>query len=120
LVANAAHQKEFMTSTQRIAVLSLALGVFATLAFALQSTPDSQPPVVSQTTTTTVPDSNPPVPMTKSEMKAQRRRQKLEEKSASADAKAQKSAAKAQKNNADALKQQNKSTDATEKANNPQ
>ena len=43
--------------------------------------------------------------MTKGEMKAQRKRQKLEEQSAKAHA-------KAQKDKADALKQENKSTDA--------
>jgi hypothetical protein len=51
--------------------------------------------------------------MTKHEMRAQRKRQKLEEKSADAHAKSQKS-------EANALKQENKSTNAAEKANLPQ
>jgi hypothetical protein len=51
--------------------------------------------------------------MTKREMKAQRKRQKQEENSAVAHA-------KSQKDEANALKQENKSTDAAEKANVPQ
>jgi hypothetical protein len=51
--------------------------------------------------------------MTKSEIKAQRKRQKQEEKSARAHA-------KAEKDHSDALKQDNKSTDAAEKARAPQ
>ena len=129
-----------MTSTQRLAVL--VLSVFSALAIVQQTAPTDPPPANSQTTTTTTttnppsaqttPTNSPsvssqtttnpvedlivapaPVPMTKSEIKAQRRRQKLLEKAADAHV-------KAQKDNADALKQENKSTDATEKANSPQ
>jgi len=127
-----------MTSTQRLAVLSLS--VFSALAIVQQTAPSDPPPAASQTTTTTTTTNPPsaqttltnppvvssqtttnpvedlivaPVPMTKSEIKAQRKRQKLLEKAADAHV-------KAQKDNADALKQENKSTDATEKANAPQ
>ena len=127
-----------MTSTQRLAVL--VLSVFSALAIVQQTAPTDPPPANSQTTTTTTttnppsaqtaPTNSPsvssqtttnpvedlivaPVPMTKKEMKDQRRRQKLQEKAADAHV-------KAQKDNADALKQENKSTDATEKANAPQ
>jgi hypothetical protein len=51
--------------------------------------------------------------MTRSEIRAQRRRQRQDEKAARANA-------KAAKDQSDLLKQQNKSTDATEKANAPQ
>lgn len=53
-----------------------------------------------------------PAPMTKREIRAQRKRQKQEEKSANANAKARKYDAKA-------LEQDNKSTDAAEKAHAP-
>jgi hypothetical protein len=120
-----------MTPIQRIAVL--AFSVFSTLAIAQTPTPQqdqqpNNPPVPSQTTTTTttvqdnsapravrdsaMPVYTDPAPMTKREMRAQRKRQKQLEKSADADAKARKYDAKA-------LKQDNKSTDAAEKANNP-
>ncbi len=121
-----------MTPIQRIAVL--AFSVFSTLAIAQtpiapqDQQPGNPPPVTSQTTTTTttvqdnsapqaVRDSALPVyadpaPLTKREMRAQRKRQKQLEKSADADAKARKYDAKA-------LKQDNKSTDAAEKANAP-
>jgi hypothetical protein len=92
------------------------------------------------TTTTTTQDANAAAPnaqdstgpdnsapMTKSEMKAQKKQQKQQEKAANASAKAQKDEAKGEKNDAkadkdraDALKQEHKSTDAAEKANTPQ
>lgn len=101
-----------MTSIQRLAVVGLSF--FSTLALAQQTAPVNSAPVTSQTTTTTtVQDSTDPVPMTKSEMKAQRKRQKQEEKAARANA-------KVAKDQSDVIKQENKSTDATEKANAPQ
>jgi len=95
---------------QRLAVLGLS--VFSTLAIAQQTVPNN-PSAPPQTATTTVQDSTDPPPMTKSEIKAQRKRQKQEEKSARAHA-------KAEKDHSDALKQDNKSTDAAEKARAPQ
>jgi hypothetical protein len=87
------------------------------------STPDS---TVAPAPATILQDSSAPdtnAPMTKGEMKDQRKQQKQEEKSADANAKAQKDHAKAQKNeakatkdDANALKQEHKSTDAAEKA----
>jgi hypothetical protein len=101
-----------MNSIQRLAVLGLS--VFSIAAMAQEPVPGNPPAVTSQsTTTTTVQDSIspiPPAPMTKREMKAQRKRQKLEEKSADAQAKSSKATA-------NALKQENKSTNAAEKAN---
>jgi hypothetical protein len=112
--------KELMTYLQRLAVLSLGLSVFSTLAIGQEPAPSNPPPATTQTTTTTtVQDTPAPVPMTKRELKEQRRRQKLQEKAANADAKAHKDSAKADKNDAKALKQEDKSTDATEKSNSP-
>lgn len=120
-----------MTPIQRIAVL--AFSVFSTLAIAQTPQQDQQtnnpPPASSQTTTTTtttgqdnsapqaardsaMPVYTDPAPMTKREIRAQRKRQKQEEKSANANAKARKYDAKA-------LEQDNKSTDAAEKAHAP-
>ena len=58
-------------------------------------------------------------PMTKQEMKAQKKQHKLEEKAAVAHAKADKESAKAAAHNAEALKQENKATEATTKMNSP-
>lgn len=128
--AESPQPKGSMTPIQRIVVL--AFSVFSTLAIAQTPQQDQQPsnapPVTSQTTTTTttgqdnsapqavrdsaMPVYTDPAPMTKREIKAQRKRQKQEEKSANANAKARKYEAKA-------LQQDNKSTDAAEKAHAP-
>ena len=106
-----------MTFIQRLAIVGLSL--VSTFAIAQQTAPVNQPPATpppgtsQTTTTTTVQDSPDPIPMTKSEMKAQRRRQKQQEKAARANA-------KIASDQSDMVKQQNKATDATEKANAPQ
>jgi outer membrane biosynthesis protein TonB len=134
-------KRKFMTSIQRLALLGLV--AFATVAVAQQTPPNPPPPQPgSQTTTTTTTTQDPnaprrdqdpmvvtpirdqtsdvPVPLSKREMKEQRRRQKQQEKAARAQAEAEKHSANADKENAKAMKQQNKSADATEKANTPQ
>lgn len=113
-----------MTSIQRNAVLAISVfstfAIAQTLAIAQQNQQPNNPPVPSQTTNTppavrdsAAPALTEPAPMTKREMRAQRKRQKQVEKAADANAKARKYDAKA-------LKQDNKSTNAAEKANNPQ
>jgi hypothetical protein len=129
-----------MTSIQRLAFLGLA--VFSTVAMA-QQTPANPPPSTpgSQTTTTTTTTQDPsvprrdqdpivvaplhdqmdaPLPLTKRELKEQRRRQKQEEKSARAHAEATKHSAKADKENAKAMEQRNKAANAAQDANTPQ
>jgi type IV secretory pathway VirB10-like protein len=111
------NRKGPMTYVQRLAIVGLSF--FSTLALAQQTAPgnpppETPPPGTTQTiTTTTAQDSPDPVPMTKSQIRAQRKRQKQDEKAARANA-------KAAKDQSDLLKQQNKSTDATEKANAPE
>jgi hypothetical protein len=130
-----------MKSIQRLAVLGLI--AFSTVSIA-QQTP-ANPPLPqpgSQTTTTTTTTQDPgvprhdkdstapaqvhdqtldaPVPLTKKELKEQRRRQKQEEKSAKAHAEAAKHNAKAADENAKAMEQENKATNATQKASTPQ
>ena len=85
--------------------------MLSTIAIAQQTaTPPAAPETT--TTTTTVQDAPDAPPMTKREIKAQRIRQKQQEKAARAHA-------KAEKDRAAALKQDNKSTDATEKSQEP-
>lgn len=130
----------FMTSIQRLALLGLAVCSTAVFAQQAPSTPPPQSDTQTTTTTTTTADPNAvrhdqdavapatprdtsldaPVPLTKREMKEQRRRQKQEEKSAKAHANAEKHSANADKENAKAMKQENKADDAAEKANTPQ
>lgn len=70
----------------------------------------AQQPQVPGTAITTT---EPAAPLSKKELKAQRRQQKNQQKAADQEA-------KAQKDQADALKHQNKATDAAQKANAPQ
>jgi len=101
----------------RVAPLFFAAALALPLAVSAQ-TPAGSVPVTSQTpvtpngaTTTTTTTSTAPAadaPLSKGELKSQRKQQKREEKSAKANA-------KAAKDNAKALKAQDKATDAVEK-----
>jgi hypothetical protein len=106
--------RSFMLKDFR-SVFTLVLGAGLALPFAA-SAQQAQPP--SSTTTSTTPDGTQTTttttsPMTKGELKAQRKQQKEQEKSA-------KDNAKASKDNAKAVKSQDKATDAQEKAQQPQ
>ena len=131
-----------LTPIQRLAFLGLV--AFCTVAVG-QQTPANPPPPAqpgSQTTTTTTTTQDPnlprhdqdalppapprdssldaPIPLTKRELKEQRRVQKQEEKSARAHADAKKHSAKADMEDAKAMEQENKAKNATQKANTPQ
>jgi hypothetical protein len=96
--------------TQLLAVGALA---FAIAASGEQVPPVSQPLSAQASPTQVVTPASTAPPMTKSEMKAQRKQQKHQEKSAKANAKAQKDQSKA-------LKQQDKAVDEQEKAAKPE